>query len=1087
VLKHLDYTRQRLKQLGERMRALIYPATRPVDQLLVSQRAARVSHAEAQKLKYRRVQPGAQFGPNWATFWFKAQARVPREWAGKRVDLLWDSHSEATLWLAGRTAQGLNHEPHGPDSGARPDAVLLRKAKGGETIHFEIEMACNRMFGASNGGPFKSLSPFVLDQCDLAAFDPEAWELYYDYLVLQQLEADSDRGLDKTWSGKLLAELDRFANTYVPEARATWAGARKILKALYAHKNAPLAHELSAIGHAHIDTAWLWPLGETYRKCERTFSSQVEYMDEYPEHKFACSQACQYAMMQEKNPELYARLKAKVKAGQFVPVGGTWVEPDCNIPSGESLARQFLHGQRFFQEEFGIHCNEFWNPDVFGYNGQLPQLMRLAGMTRFLTQKLSWNRFNKPLHHTFTWQGIDGSEVLAHFPPLDTYNALATVGQLRESAANYKDHDRSRHSYLLFGFGDGGGGPTKRMLEMLRRCRDLQGVPRTRIRNAEEFFTLLEQDCTDRPLLIGELYFELHRGTYTTQALTKKNNRKNEFLLHDVEFLAACAAFGGGAGAPARGPLPSREGVGGGGYRYPSVELDKAWKLLLLNQFHDILPGSSITLVYQDTSRQHEEIRRICEPLRASALAALAGSTGVPARGGSTGVPARGGSTGVRARGGSTGVRARGGSTGVPARAGQPADGWAPVNSIGFPRREVARLPDGKLAFVDAPSYGIGTLVSALDSARVTQTAKRITLGNRFLKAVFSTAGALLSLLDMRGGREALSGPANLLELYEDIPTCADAWDVDPFHLETGRPCQPAEHCKVFTEAQGLRAGIVFERRVGEKSRLSQRVQLDAGARRLEFHNEVDWQESKKFLKAAFPVNARAMNATYEMQFGCVERPTHYNTPYDLARFEVLGHKWADLSEPGFGVALLTDCKYGFSTFGNTMRISLLRATTSPDPVADRGKHVFAYAIMPHGGGWREGGVVAEAYRFNVPLLFAPCSTSVPARGVGSTGVPARDPLPSREGVGGGLSFFSVDQPNVVLDTVKKAEDSDAIVLRLYEAHGARGVARVKCALPFKRAVFCNLLEEEGAAAKTRDGKIEVPYLPFQIISLKLS
>ncbi|MGD0092993.1 MAG: alpha-mannosidase, partial [Planctomycetota bacterium] len=559
MLKHLDYTRERLRQLGDRMNELIYPATKPVEQLLASQRTERISYAEAQNLKYKPVKPGAQFGPNWATFWFKAQAKIPKEWAGRRVDLLWDSHSEATLWVAGRTVQGLNHEPHGQDSGARPDAVLVPKAKGGETLRFEVEMACNRMFGAGSG-PFKSLSPFVLDQCSLAVFDPEAWELYYDYLVLQQLEGDADKGLDKTWAGTLLAELDRFANTYVAEERATWAGARKILKALYAHKNAGLAHELSAIGHAHIDTAWLWPLGETYRKCERTFSSQVAYMDAYPEYKFGCSQACQYAMMQQRNPELFARIQDKVKAGQFVPVGGTWVEPDCNIPAGESLARQFLHGQRYFQKEFGIRCREFWNPDVFGYNGQLPQLMRLAGMTRFLTQKLSWNRFNKPLHHSFTWQGIDGSEVLAHFPPLDTYNALATVPQLRESAAKYKDHDRSRHSYLLFGFGDGGGGPTKRMLEMLRRCRDLQGVPRTRIRDAEEFFSLLERDCTDRPLMIGELYFEFHRGTYTTQAATKKNNRKNEFLLHDVEFLAVCAAHSGATAA----------------YRYPAAELDQA-------------------------------------------------------------------------------------------------------------------------------------------------------------------------------------------------------------------------------------------------------------------------------------------------------------------------------------------------------------------------------------------------------------------------------------------------------------------------------------------------------------------------------
>ncbi|MCY3022315.1 MAG: glycosyl hydrolase-related protein [Planctomycetota bacterium] len=1003
--RHPDYTRARLQQFGDRIQRLIYAQRRPVDELLVSERTDRISYAESRKLRYKRVKPGAQFGPGWATFWFKAKTRVPREWAGRRVDLLWDSHSEATLWVGGRTVQGLNHEPHGPDSGARPDAVLLRRARGGETIAFDVEMACNRMFGKPSEGPFRSLSPFVLDQCDIALFDAEAWDLYYDFLVLQELEADAEKGLDKTWAGELLSELNRVANICDLEDRATWPAARKILKALYGRRNGTLTHELSAIGHAHIDTAWLWPLGETYRKCERTFSSQTTYMDAYPEHKFACSQACQYAMMKEKNPALYARIRAKVKRGQFVPVGGTWVEPDCNIPSGEALARQFLHGQRFFQKEFGIRCREFWNPDVFGYNGQLPQLMRLAGITRFLTQKLSWNRFNKPHHHTFTWQGIDGSEVLAHFPPLDTYNALATVAQLRENARNYKDHDRSRHSYLLFGFGDGGGGPTKRMLEMLRRCRDLEGVPRTQIRSAEEFFTLLEDDCTDRPLIIGELYFEYHRGTYTTQASTKRNNRKNEFLLHEVEFLSVLAGTGG-TKRPA--------------YRYPAKALDRLWKLLLLNQFHDILPGSSITLVYQDTERQHAEIRRTGETLRSAALEAAVG------------------------------------------RKADSAALFTPVNTIGFARSEVARQPDGTVVFIEAPSYGVGAVVPAPDEVRVTRQGERIVLENRHLKAVLTTSGTLESLVEKESGREALSGPGNVLQVFDDNPTSADAWDVDPFHLETVKDCPPAEKCRAPAGRKPLlRAEVVYERRIGAKSKLKQTVRLDAGARRLEFHTTVDWQESRRMLKAAFPVNARAMNATYEMQFGCVERPTHYNTPYDLARYEVPGHKWADLSETGFGVALLTDSKYGYSTYGNTMRISLLRASTTPDPVADRGKQTFAYAIMPHAGGWREGGVVAEGYRFNVPVQFAPGAVQP-------------------------RSLFSVDQPNVVLDTVKKAEDSDAIVVRLYEAHGARGTAKLACAAPFKKAVFCNILEEEGRAAAVRDGCIAVPYTPFQIVSLKL-
>src|SRR6185503_7711361 len=299
--------------------------------------------------------------------------------------------------------------------------------------------------------------------------------------------------------------------------------------------------ELSAIGHAHIDTAWLWPLAETVRKCERTFSSQLAYMERYPEHRFACSQAQQWAWMRERNPDLWTRMAARAREGRFIPAGGTWVEPDCNVPCGESLVRQFLYGQRFFERELGVRCGEFWQPDVFGYSGQLPQLMRGAGMTRFLTQKLSWNKFNRPHHHTFTWEGIDGSQVLAHFPPADTYNSVCDVAELRRAARDYKDHDRSRHAYLLFGHGDDGGGPTPRMLELLRRARDLQGLPRTAIRSPDEFFALLEEDCTDRPVVVGELYFEYHRGTYTSVSEVKQNNRRAEQLLRDVELLAACA------------------------------------------------------------------------------------------------------------------------------------------------------------------------------------------------------------------------------------------------------------------------------------------------------------------------------------------------------------------------------------------------------------------------------------------------------------------------------------------------------------------------------------------------------------------
>lgn len=1019
MLAHPSYTRTRLHQLRDRFWQQVYAQRQPVDAIEASPRCDRIPFADAQKLGFSPVKLGAPFGPVWATFWFRVAATVPKEWAGSRVDLLWNSRSEATLWVDGKTRQGLNFEGghFWWNNGVRPDAMLVKQARGGEPLAFQVEMACNRMFGGGQTDSYVTVSPFVLEQCELARFDAEAWEVANDFQCLVDLENEQTKDLDKAWGGELLSELNRFANACDPEDRATWAAAKPILKQLLSRRNGTTAHELSAIGHAHIDTAWLWPIAETWRKCMRTFSSQVLYMDEYPEHRFSCSQAVQFEKMQEMNPELYARIKAKVTAGQFIPVGGTWVEPDCNIPSGESLARQFLFGQRYFQKEFGIRCKEFWNPDVFGYNGQLPQLMRQSGITRFLTQKLSWNYFNKPLHHTFDWHGIDGSHVLAHFPPADTYNANASVGQLRDNVRNYKDHDRSRHSIMLFGHGDGGGGPVKHMLESLRRAKDLEGLPRTQVRTSDEFFSLLEKDCTDRPAVVGELYFELHRGTYTTQAAVKKGNRQGEIALHDAELACALALRLGGAA-------------------YPKAELDRLWKLLLTNQFHDILPGSSIGEVYVDAKRDHDEILRSAVALRDRAITALMAHQGQ-----------------------------------------SPANLAVPVNTTGFARREVAARPDGTLGFVEAPPYGVGRTVKADDHVAVAKLpGGGFRLENVHLRADLAADGRLLSLVEKSTGREALSAPGNVIELYDDHPTNWDAWDVDPFHLETGKPCPAAESATLAEETVpegsshgrdgNLRASVTFTRRIGAKSRMTQRVSLAAGARRIEFHAEVDWRERHKFLKAAFPCDVRSMNATYEMPFGAAERPTHFNTLFDIARFEVPGHRWADLSEPGFGVALLTDCKYGYSCQGDVLRVSLLRAPSNPDPEADQGAHVFAYALMPHAGDWRQGGVVAEGLAFNVPLRWGKDGRDQHWTSYASVA----------DHAGGATSL--------VLDTIKRAEDSDALVVRLYEAHGARGTARLKLGFPAKAARRCDILEQPGAALALKDGAIDLPFKPFEVISL---
>ncbi|HWE10372.1 MAG TPA: glycoside hydrolase family 38 C-terminal domain-containing protein [Solirubrobacteraceae bacterium] len=944
MIAHPEYTRARLEQVSQRLQARVYAGTRPVDEMLVSPRVDRISWEAAQRLEYRPVELGERFGPAFATYWLRVRATVPDSWSNARVDLRWRSGSEATVWCDGRVAAGLNQH--------HAEVTLADAARPGP-LSCEVEIACNGLFGRPG-------TPVELTRCELAQFDPEAWRVACDFEVLRCLERHP--ATEPTWAAVLRRQLERFCDSRDPA----------ILAALYDHHNATQAPGLTAVGHAHIDTAWLWPLAETYRKLQRTLGTALAYMDEYPEYRFAFSQAQHYAWIKERDRHLWERLRNKVAAGQVVPVGGSWVEPDLILPSGESLVRQLLLGQRFFERELGVRCEEFWAPDAFGYPGQLPQLIRGAGMTRFLTQKLSWNRFNRPEHHTFTWQGDDGSEVLAHFPPADTYSSPADVEGLLRSARDHPYADAAHTGLLLFGHGDGGGGPTRQMLESLRRASDLQGLPRTRMGTPSEFFADLEAQPAPRPVVVGELYFEFHRGTYTSQAFVKRANRRCEQGLHDAEFLGV-----------ARGDEDRRE-------------LERLWKLLAVQQFHDILPGSSIRDVYEDAERD---------------FAALA--------------------------------------AGIEALIG---DGPTPVNTTGFARRQVER---GRV--MAAPPYGPAYEVEAEDEVRV----DGLTLENAHLKVTLSPGGRVAQVLHKASGRESLEAPGNELVLYDDDPVQFDAWDIDPYTLATGRAA-PAARSWEIVSGTPLRAEVAFERALGADSRVRQVVRLDAGSRRLEFHTTVDWHESHTLLKARFPLAVRARRATYETAFGYAERPTHYSTAQDRARYEVPGHRFADLSEHGFGVALLTDSKYGYSCYGADLRVSLLRAPKSPDPEADMGRHELAYALVPHAGGWREAGIVREAALFNAPLRW----TRLDRAG----------------------SFAAVEAGELVLDTIKRAEDSDDVVLRLYEPHGGRGVARVRLAAPVRRARRANLLEDDGdTLSLDEDGAIVIPYAPHEIVTVKVS
>lgn len=1004
--RYAGYTRARLAQFARRMKRAIYPEREAVQRIELAGPVDRITFQQAQGLTYRTVEIGEPLGPLWATYWAKVTARIPQDWAGARVDLHWDSRSEALLWLDGRSAQGLNS--------GRNFARLTQAAKGGESITFHIEIACNRAFGNAEAGHPPS-EPYQLMACELRRFDPDGWSLFHDFDVLRQLEADREPpqtprstggvapkivrpALDTTWAGTLLHSLNEVCNVLEPEDRASWSTGRAVLNTLLAVRNGGVVHELSAIGHAHIDTAWLWPIEETRRKCQRSFANVVALMDAYPQFKFACSQAYQYCVIEESDPDLFARIRAKVKNGQWVPIGGSWVEPDCNLPSGESICRQFLYGQSYFERTFGQRSRIFWNPDVFGYAAQLPQLMREAGMDRFLTQKLSWNRFTAPPHHSFRWHGIDGSEVLTHFPPVDTYNGMATVEELRYHAANYKDADRTAQALYLFGYGDGGGGPDATMVESLLRSEDLLGVPRSKFRDPNEFFDRLERDADQFASIEGELYFEYHRGTYTSQAEVKRLNRLLEGRLQTLDLLATACQISGK-------PSPSR------------AEVEGLWRVLLTNQFHDILPGSSIGEVYVRARRELSETAGKVAAVAHSLLDTLS----------------------------------------------TPGKHMTPFNPTGFERAEITEAPDGTLQYVTAMPFSAGHCRPVKGEVRVRQD-DAIHLENAELHATLSRRGDVVSLVHRPSGREALAGEANRLILFDDRPTEYEAWDIDPFALETGAETGQAENCTVLTQGTS-RAEVTFERKIGKHSRMRQAIRLDAGSSHLEFDTEIDWHERRTLLKTVFPIACKSSRATYETMFGAVERPTHANTDADLAQFEVPGHRWADLSEPGFGVSLLSDARYGFSTFGNVMSLSLMRGTTSPDANADIGVHRLRYALYPHAGDWRAAGTVGKAACFNRPFLW-------------STGTLAPilcEPL------------VSVKASNVVIDTIKPAEDGRGFVARLYEVAGSTAQARLTFGVPIRSITLSNTLEDMLSAVPCESNGCVISLRPFQIVTLRVA
>ncbi|MCU1503117.1 MAG: alpha-mannosidase, partial [Ilumatobacteraceae bacterium] len=828
------------RELFERVMPAMYRASIPLAVEAWDAPGEPVPHVEAVGAAYRPFTVGESWSRPWGTTWFRFTADVPADWVGPHLEAVIDLgfHSasagfqaEGLVWdAAGRPVQGIHPQRTGvplPDAPAGPLTLL-------------VEAAANPSFPSYRASALGSLATageaplYRLQRAELSLRDDDVFGLLLDVEVLLGLVQSLP--LPDARRQRVLRTLaNAFDVLDLARVHATAAAARRVLVPALALPARAGGHQVVAVGHAHIDTAWLWPLRETVRKCARTFASAVRLMDDHPEYRFVCSQAAQYAWMEQRYPTLFARIVEKVGTGQWQPVGAMWVEADMNLPSGESLVRQLVHGQRYFESRFGARCREVWIPDVFGYTASAPQIFRAAGCDRFVTQKLSWNKQNRFPHSTFRWRGLDGTEVLTHFPPVDTYNATVTPGEIVYADANFREHAWSDWSLMPFGHGNGGGGPTREMLGRAARMADLDGVSPIHLGTVDEFFGHVEAELAAGapvPVWDGELYLEMHRGTLTSQAETKVGNRRCERLLREAELWWAAA----GDVVPA-----------------DVVELlDASWKEVLLHQFHDIIPGSSIAWVHADTEAAHARIAAALEATIATALRRIA-------------------PTGKGIANAATHAR-----TEVVALAmTSPVPGDGPTQA----------LADGRTAaVVQVPGLGAATLSATTCADRVVVTERSFTNGQ--VAVSWDLDGDIVSIIDLRAGRELLPhGRSIRLELAPDHPVQYDAWDVEAWTPALGAPIGGVESVQII-DAGPLVATLRVERRFGASS-MRHDITLRAGSARVDVAFDVEWHEDERLLSLVVPLDVRAREAACDIQFGHVMRPTHASSPWDAARFEV--------------------------------------------------------------------------------------------------------------------------------------------------------------------------------------------------------
>lgn len=992
-----------------------------------------LTYEEALKGDFKPIENGAKWGKTWEYMWVKTVAEIPEKLENKNIYMDLAVGGEACVWVNGeefgcRRNEWVRNRVH-----HFCDLELVPCGKAGEKFEILLEVY------AGHSHPFDNMpiidgkrpvDPAKTETHDRATFngvilgewDEDAYQLYLDANWLNEslkvipedtLRYDDIRDALK----KFTTEIDFAANK--KERHEAYIRAREILRPAMECKNGTCAPVMYAFGHAHIDVAWLWPLSETERKVMRTFAAQLRHMDRYPDYKFIQSQAHLYRYVKKYYPKMFERIKEKVKKGQWIPEGGMWVEADTNVASGEALIRQFIHGKRFFMEELGYDSRMLWLPDVFGYNAALPEIMKGCDIDYFCTQKLTW-AYNGgepfPLNY-FNWIGLDGTKLptFVHGNYNSETDPLCTANLWK----NRKQRKGLRGFVMPFGYGDGGGGPPRDYIENVIRCKDYQGMPRVEMKHPNDYFI---DNPEPEESYVGELYLQCHRGTLTSQAKTKKGNRKSELSLRETEFWGQIAKFSG--------------------FDYPLKEMDELWKKVLLNQFHDILPGSSINRVYKEAEEAYSEILKESARIRREAMAHLLEKDGITVTN-SLSFPRR------------ALVKLPEGYTGVC-----DEDGELPVQAIG----------DSKYAYVNLPACGTVTLNKAEEVKSDATVTAYVTEGgavmeNSVMKVEFNSQGAISSIFDKVNSRKLSKGLCNDFKMYRDDPIRYDAWDVDstyefcPVELN-----EKAEFEVIATN--GFVSKLKITRNIAN-SKIVQTAILVENERRMDFETNVDWKETHKLLKVCFDTDMVCDNALNEIQFGYVKRPNHRSRQYDMDRFEVANYRYTALAESGRGFAVINDCKYGVNQLMGSINLTLLRSATSPDPECDYGEHSFTYGFVAYDGAFSDAEVIRAAADLNCPAE-------------------------TYEGSFGDGSLIAIEGTSIQLESLKPAEDgSGDYIIRLYEATGSGTNALLTLGIPCSEASYCKMTETVTEPAQFDTDKDGITVIPlsfgaFEIKTLRI-